>query len=60
MKKWIVSLVAVIMALCMIPVSLAESAPVYLALGDSISTGYGLAEGRRASPRSWRRPTATR
>ena len=47
MKKWIVSLVAVIMALCMIPVSLAESAPVYLALGDSISTGYGLAEGEK-------------
>ncbi len=36
--------------LCIAPISQAESAvesPVYLALGDSITTGYGLAEGEK-------------
>lgn len=48
MKKWIASLLAFVMALSMIPVSLAEAAPIYLALGDSITTGYGLAEGEQS------------
>ena len=47
MKKWIAALLSLMTALSMLPLSLAEEAPVYLALGDSISTGYGLAEGEK-------------
>lgn len=47
MKKWIAALLSLVTALAMLPLSLAEEAPVYLALGDSISTGYGLAEGEK-------------
>lgn len=47
MKKLLVSMVALIMMIATTAVSFAEGAPVYLVLGDSISTGYGLAEGEK-------------
>ena len=46
MKK----IVSLILALCMLltlSCAFAEEQPVYLALGDSISTGYGLSEGEK-------------
>lgn len=52
MKKWIAVLLSLVTALAMLPLSLAEEAPVYLVLGDSISTGYGLAEGEKGFARS--------
>lgn len=44
MKKWIAALLALAMVCSMIPAALGEDTPVYLALGDSLTTGYGLAK----------------
>ena len=44
MKKIIAFLAAFVLAMSALA-ALAEDPPVYLALGDSITTGYGLAEG---------------
>lgn len=49
MKK----LVSLILALCMLLTltgAFAEAQPVYVALGDSITAGYGLGEGEKAFP----------
>ncbi len=49
MKK----ILALVLAVCLALVSFgafAEEAPVYLALGDSITTGYGLKEGEKNFP----------
>ena len=44
MKKWLSICLTVCLLLAMLPVTAAAAQePVYLALGDSISTGYGLA-----------------
>ncbi|HIX93632.1 MAG TPA: S-layer homology domain-containing protein [Firmicutes bacterium] len=46
MKKRLLSLcLALVMCIGLLPLSLSADEPVYLALGDSITTGYRLAEG---------------
>lgn len=53
-------LACLLLALLMIAgAALAEEPPVYVALGDSITAGYGLSEGEKASPSSWPSRAAT-